>query len=232
MNELILKAIEKLKERQNKRFASLKNELKTLFEIKIDDLKLKLTEFGSKVKERLNYIEDKLENVDKKIITKHSDLDDLGFSNSGHYFDEDLNLRDFKIKNLKDPIDEKDAVNVKTLIKYVSDQISKINIPVYSGGINNEKKDYTIKTTNYDLTNNDEQKVIYMNSDGGELTARLPANPNDKDIFIIKNVGSNDVIIDRNGNDIERLAENQTLSKFSKPTAKLQYTNSLGWFLI
>lgn len=100
---------------------------------------------------------------------------------------------------------------------------------------------YSIKTADYLLTNDDafnpsegnyDAKVIYMNSDSEILTATLPANPNDEDIQTIKNIGSMDVIIDRNGKNIEASAANHTLSKFSHPTAKLQYTNSLGWFLI
>lgn len=241
MNEILKKAIENFKKKQDKRFLSLRSEINTRIDIKNEKLEEKTNEnivyLASKFGELIGR---KVGTIKKQIITRHNDLEGLKWSKSGHIIDENINFQDKKIVNLEDPVDEKDAVNFRTVLRIIRQELSKFRPQqVFVGGGGNGGgggseiiKDYLIKTANYTLTSADEQKVIYMNSDSGELTATLPASPADKDVYIIKNVGSNDVIINRNGNNIERLSENQTLSKFSHPTAKLQYTNSLGWFLI
>jgi len=59
-------------------------------------------------------------------------------------------------------------------------------------------KKYSTKTSNYTLTNTD--NIIYMNTNSATLTASLPdARTVGGIVYTLKNIGSNDMVIDPNG---------------------------------
>lgn len=89
---------------------------------------------------------------------------------------------------------------------------------------------YSIKTANYTITN-DDPKIIYGDTDGGDFTLTLPADPDDGLMRTITSIGSsaNTLTIARNGKTINGQSEDLPIGDNISVT--LHYT-SQGWIII